>query len=232
LAKAADDRRSHEAAAATACDVSFAELRASFAELRARLEALAAPASADESRHHGAAAPASALAAQVLAEAANENRRHAAATPAPVLAAQASVDKSRCHGAAAPASALAAQVLAEAANKNCRHAAARPRPLRCWLRRRQSTKAIAMGRPHLLQRWQHRCWRRRPTKTVAMRRPCLLQHWWDRRRPTNVRASRPAGASDLAVALDVGTVLARPVQSTRFLPPAHSVRGGGLHCRL
>ena len=60
-----------------------------------------------------------------------------------------------------------------------------------------------------------------------MGRQCPLQRWREMHWSTTVRVSWPAGASDLAVALDVGTVLARPVRLMRLLPPAHSLLGGG-----
>ncbi len=56
---------------------------------------------------------------------------------------------------------------------------------------------------------------------------CWLCHCLHHRLPPAARSKRYAAASDLAIALDVATVLARPVLSARLFPPTLNQCGGG-----
>ncbi len=47
-----------------------------------------------------------------------------------------------------------------------------------------------------------------------------------------VSSKRYANASDFAVALDIATILARPVLSTRLFPPTLNQRGGGFNANF
>ncbi len=56
---------------------------------------------------------------------------------------------------------------------------------------------------------------------------CWLCRRLHHRLPPAVRSKRYADASDLAIALDVATVLVRPVLLMRLIPPTLNQRGGG-----
>ncbi len=115
-----------------------------------------------------------------------------------------------------------------------------PRRLRRWLRRCWPTSELTRNRLCAQRCLPRRPWPSRllypPTPHCMRVRFCLLWGGAFRRLcrrlhhrlPPAVRSKRYADASDLAVALDVATVLARPVLSTRLFPPTLNQRGEGL----
>ncbi len=145
---------------------------------------------------------------------------------AEALAAQASAktlaEERHRQEVAARTAALAAQALAEASANECRHNEVAVHAVALAA---QALAAALTEERHRQELAVQALAEASADKSVAMRRPRTLWHWWHRRWPTNTHLRWYAGASDLAVALDAATILARPVQLTRFFPP----RGGGLH---
>ncbi len=120
----------------------------------------------------------------------------------------------------------------------------RPRTLRHWLQRCWLTSKVARN-------WLYaqRCLPRRPWTSPLLYPPaphrmrvrfsllwggafCRLCHRLHHRLPPAVLSKRYADASDLAVALDIPTILARPVLSTRLFSPTLNQHGGGLQCQF
>jgi hypothetical protein len=120
----------------------------------------------------------------------------------------------------------------------------RPRMLRRWRQRCWPTSEVARN-------WlcAQRCSPRRPWPSRLLYPPaphrmrvrfcliwggafCRLCHCLHHCLPPAVRSKWYADASDLAVALDAATVLARPVLLTRLFPPTLNQRGGGLQRRF
>jgi hypothetical protein len=120
----------------------------------------------------------------------------------------------------------------------------RPRTLRSWLQRCWPTSEVARNRLCAQRCSPRRPWPSRLLYPLAPHRMqvqfcllwggafCRLCRCLHHRLPPAVRSKRYADASNLAIALDVATVLPYPVLLTRLYPPTLNQCGRGLQCQF